>query len=220
MTGMKAFFVVNEDRKQGKWQLECNIDLPPFISYQREKGRPYREEYNKMLIKKQEEYAKKREEEAKKFALRKAEEAKKQAQSKRLADEKKRAEIQRHQTELLNRMAAQSAKSKTSKACAKPSAKAPAVLNSEVFETILSMHTRTTFNLLAGSAARGEASVPVLVMAAARKTTMAHMHATNVRLKNSSGQFFSDDVMKTKMSNAEQAAIKKYVEYQKIAKKK
>ena len=217
MTGMKEYFVVNEDRKQGKWQFECNIDLPPFISYQREKSRPYREEYNKMLNKKQEEYAKKRAEEAKKLALKREEESKKQAENKRLADEKKRAEIQKHQSELLKRM---SAKSKTPKAAKKPSVKAPSVVNSVTFDAILSMHTNTTFNLLVGSAARGEASVPIIAMAAARKTTMTHMHSTNARLKITSGQSVSDSVLKAKMLNAEQVAVQKYVEHTRSAKKK
>ena len=103
-------------------------------------------------------------------------------------------------------------RSASGKVSAISSAKAPAVLNNEALETILIMHTDTTFNLIAGSAARGEDSVPVKAMTSARNLTLAHMHAANV--------FLSKDVLRTKMNNAEQTAIEKYKKHQKLAKKK
>ena len=139
------------------------------------------------------------------------EKSKKQPDANRLADVTNRAGSEHRQRIAATRSAR--ARDARGKITATSSAKEPAVLNNEVFETILLMHTDTTFNLLVGSAARGEASVPVEAMTSARNLTLTHMN-------NSSGQFLNYDVVKTNMSKAENAAIKKYNEYQKNAKKK
>jgi hypothetical protein len=139
---MREYFVVNDEKKQGKWQSEVVVDLPPFISYRFQKARSHREKYDEAQKKKRAEVAKKaakakqadeekrKAETAQKQAeleKRKAEEAKKRAEVVKKAAEAKQAEAQQRQEELFKRIAQVDGKPKaeSAKVAAMPAVKTP-----------------------------------------------------------------------------------------------
>lgn len=215
MTGVKEYFIVN-NKNQGKWQFEVCVDLPPFISYQIEKGRPYRDEYNKAQKSKMEAATKKRQEELKQIVeAKRAEDEKRKTEAQKRAieratqNEKAKAETQKR---ILKRMAKES-RIKAAKTPTYYAGVNPAVNPEQAFEAALVRHKESTLSLLMQSAARGENAVPVAAMVAVRNTTLAQLNTANLFLRNANGTYYSQDILKSKMAHAESGAIQKYVQH-------
>lgn len=203
MTGTKEYFVV-KNNSQGKWQSEVSVDLPPFIAYQVERNKPYRERYIKQ-----------REEEARKMVG----ELKKNSDAKRLGVEKKKADAQARtaqndqvkaetQKRLMEKMLAQEKKTKSKTPVKEPTKPAgTATSPDQAFQTILTQHRDTTYTMLMHSAARGESTVSVAAIAAARENTMNRLNNTSSLLASINRAWYrTPDALKAKMSAAENEA--------------
>lgn len=212
MTGTKEYFIVN-NKNQGKWQSEVNVDLPPYICYQIKKGKPYREEYNKAQKTKLETETKKRQEELKKvIEAKRAEEEKKTAEAQK-RERERAAQNAKVRAEMQKRILEKMAKDEKAKAAVKPAGSNPITYPQhpqQSFEAVLKAHIEKTIRLLSQSAAKGEASVPVSEMIAARTSTMSQLYATNSLSRGVGGTFFSAEILKSKMSQAETAAVQQY----------
>lgn len=191
-----------KNNNQGKWQSEINVDLPPFITYQIERNKPHRERYNK-----------ERKETAKKMAGEIDEKKKADAQARMLERtaiiDKAKAETQKR---LMKKMLAQDRNAKL-KAAAKKPAGMPSASQEQAFQATLAQHRETTYNILMQSAARGEQTVSMAVIASARNTTLYHLTNTNAFLKSTYGTYLSFEALKEKMTKAENEARQMYIEH-------
>lgn len=77
------------------------------------------------------------------------------------------------------------------------------------FDAALAAHTEVTFNLVAESAGRGEASVPIAPLTAVRSSTLRLLTFANVR--ENQGRTVNDLI--SQIQHAEQAAMQQHINY-------